>query len=106
MRVPEEVFSQVLKHDEVDGVFCISDAVATEAVRFLESRGKRVPEDIKVMGYDGGRTFLNLGKRLTSINQDPRLIAKAIVKIVNAYYDKEEVKSEIIPVSFVYGETT
>lgn len=36
----------------VDGVFCGNDQMAIGALKALKLRGKRVPEDIKIMGYD------------------------------------------------------
>lgn len=37
---------------DLDGVFCGNDQMAVGALRLLKEVGKRVPEDIKVMGYD------------------------------------------------------
>jgi DNA-binding LacI/PurR family transcriptional regulator len=105
IRIADEVFDRLLDIPDVDGVFCISDAVAAKLVLYLEQHGKNVPEDIKVIGYDGGRSFINLGKKMTSIGQDPKLIAKALVRIINAYYDKEEIKNEVVPVYFEKGDT-
>lgn len=105
IRIADEVFDRLLDIPDVDGVFCISDAVAAKLVLYLEQHGKKVPEDIKVIGYDGGRSFINLGKKMTSVGQDPKLIAKALVRIINAYYDKEEIKNEVVPVYFEKGDT-
>ncbi|MCI8375460.1 MAG: LacI family transcriptional regulator [Lachnospiraceae bacterium] len=37
---------------DLDGVFCSNDQMAVGALKLLKEYGKRVPEDIKVMGYD------------------------------------------------------
>ena len=37
---------------DLDGVFCGNDQMAVGALKLLKEYGKRVPEDIKVMGYD------------------------------------------------------
>lgn len=37
---------------DIDGVFCANDQIAVGALKLLKQYGKRVPEDIKVMGYD------------------------------------------------------
>lgn len=105
IEIPDSVFDRVLEHPDVEGILCISDAVAAEVIRNLEKRGKRVPEDVKVLGFDGGRSFINLGKKITSIGQSPELIAKAIVKMINAYYDKKTVENQMLPVYFSPGET-
>lgn len=105
--IPDDVQQQVLLHKDVDGIFCISDAVAASVIKTLELAGKHVPRDVKVMGYDGGRSFLNLGKTITSIDQQPHLTAKAIVDIIEHYYKNTTIEPfQITPVKLVIGETT
>lgn len=40
------------KYPVVDGVFCGNDQMAIGALKALKINGKRVPEDIKIIGYD------------------------------------------------------
>lgn len=40
------------KVPDLDGVFCGNDQMAVGALKLLKEWGKRVPEDIRVMGYD------------------------------------------------------
>lgn len=103
--IPEYVHQIIRSHPEVDGIFCISDAVAAEVIKNLEQSGRRVPEDIKVIGFDGGRSFINLGKRITSIGQSPKLIAEAIAEILHQYDTKKTAQSIIVPVYFQEGDT-
>jgi len=103
--IPEEIHKLINEHPEVDGIFTISDAVACEVIRELERNGRRVPEDVKVIGFDGGRSFLNLGKKITSIGQSPTLIAKAIAQSIEGFYKKQAIENKIIPVYFQDGET-
>lgn len=96
----------ISKYEDIDGIFAISDAAAAAVVKELESSGKRVPEDVKVIGFDGGRSFLNLGKKISSIGQSPQLIAKAICETILNYYNHQAVEDKIIPVYFFDGDTT
>ncbi len=104
--IPEYVHQIIQSHPEVDGIFCISDAVAAEVILNLEAHGRKIPKDVKVMGFDGGRSFINLGKKLTSIGQSPKLIAEAISQIIDKYYMKETVSNIIVPVYLQEGDTT
>ena len=104
--MPDYVYQVIDTNPQVDGIFCISDVVASKVVKHLESSGRRVPEDVKVIGFDGGRSFINLGKRITSIGQSPKLIAEAISTLIEKYYNKEAVESVIVPVYFQEGDTT
>jgi DNA-binding LacI/PurR family transcriptional regulator len=93
-------------YPDIDGIFCISDSVAYTVIKVLESKGKRVPEDVKVIGYDGGRSFNNLGKKITSICQEPKIIAEAIRKLLINFDPKNGNKKIIVPVKLSKGDTT
>lgn len=105
--VSEDQFEHLLTpYPEVDGIFCISDSVAYTIIKVLRAKGKRVPEDIKVIGYDGGRSFNNLGDKITSINQEPKIIAKAIRKLLLNFDVNNSNTKIIIPVKISKGDTT
>lgn len=106
IKLPETVHRRIEAHPEVDGIFAISDSVAAEVIKNIESRGRRVPEDVKVVGYDGGTSFLNLGKRMTSIDQSPKDIASAIGEVIQGYYDHKKTGDKVVPVKLVKGDTT
>ncbi len=101
----DEIYEMIKGYPNVDGIFTVSDAVAYSAIQALAKMGKRVPQDVKVIGFDGGRSFLNLGEKITSISQSPELIAKAMSEIIINYYTKQKIESKVIPVSLSEGET-
>ncbi len=104
--ITEEQFEGYLReYPDFDGVFCISDAVAYTVIKVLEKKGIRVPEDVKVIGYDGGRTFNNLGKKITSINQDPIKLAKAIIDLLLSFNPKNLNRKIVVPVEIAEGDT-
>lgn len=101
----EEIHDILYDQLDVDGIFAISDAAACAVIKELEKNGKRVPEDVKVIGFDGGRSFINLGKKITSIGQSPQLIAKAISESILSFYSNEVIKDKIIPIYFSDGDS-
>lgn len=104
--IKPEVVSDLIKNNlDIEGIFAISDAVAFAIIKELEKRGKRVPEDVKVIGFDGGRSFLNSGKRITSIGQSPKDIAKALRNTIINLYEKKEASNQIVPIYYAKGDT-
>lgn len=102
----EELYDMIKNHLDVDGIFAVCDAVASSLVRVLENNGKQVPLDCKVIGFDGERSALNLGKNITSISQDTKKIAEAFTDIILKYENNEEIENLIIPVELLDGDTT
>ena len=37
---------------DIDGLFCGNDQMAIGVMKYLNEHGKKVPEDIKLIGYD------------------------------------------------------
>ena len=91
----------------IDGIFTSSDHLATIVQEELEEMGKRVPEDIQIIGYDGLQ-FLNQGKPIvSSIAQPVHEIAKEAVRCLNELIANGKTEGNTkIPVSFQEGPTT
>lgn len=91
----------------IDGIFTSSDHLAMIVQEELEEMGKRVPEDIQIIGYDGLQ-FLNQGKPIvSSIAQPVHEIAKEAVRCLNELIANGKTEENTkIPVSFQEGPTT
>ena len=88
----------LMKNGDYSAIFAFSDLMAIGAIRALWEAGKRVPEDVSVMGLDG----LNMGKylvpQLSTVQQDFRTIALRSVDILlNAIEDGVPAKHETVP---------
>jgi DNA-binding LacI/PurR family transcriptional regulator len=63
---------------DVDGLFAASDAIAAGAVDVLRAQGKRVPEDVGVVGFDDSAWALRCQPALSTVRQPAdRLGARA-----------------------------
>ncbi|PWG65001.1 LacI family DNA-binding transcriptional regulator [Bifidobacterium callitrichidarum] len=65
------------KHPEVDAVFAHSDDIAAGVYRTLHTAGKRVPEDVSVIGFDNFQTAGVLNPGLTTLAQPLPAMAEA-----------------------------
>ncbi|NLC96634.1 MAG: LacI family transcriptional regulator [Erysipelotrichaceae bacterium] len=64
------------KGQNVDGVICASDNAAIGTIAGLRKRGFRVPEDVKVTGFDNTFQSEITSPTLTTIERYPELMAK------------------------------
>jgi DNA-binding LacI/PurR family transcriptional regulator len=56
-------------HPEIDGLFAASDLMATGALEVLRARGRSVPDDVKVVGFDALGVAERTTPRLTTVEQ-------------------------------------
>lgn len=102
----ERVFSQLFtEHPEMDGIFASDDMDASFLISLAKRFGKRVPEDLKIIGYDGANTTRFLRPELTTIRQPIDQIAQVAVQLLLARINNCPVKSVVLPVSIVNGTT-
>jgi len=57
------------EHPKVDGVFVANDLMAQGALLVLRQHGRRVPQDVAVVGFDDSPPALACRPRLTTIRQ-------------------------------------
>ena len=67
---------------DVDGILCATDVVAIGAIRALRERGLRVPEDVRVIGFDDVPLDAFLTPSLSSIAPDHEAMADAAISML------------------------
>lgn len=94
------------KAEDITAVFAMSDVTAIGAIRAIIDSGRRVPEDISVMGFDGITMAEYYNPKLTTIQQQYQVLAVRSVEILLQNIDMEPVPvHEIIPFHLVQGES-
>lgn len=68
----------------IDGVFAASDAVAAGAMTALQEAGRRVPEDVGIVGFDDSSWALRCRPQLSTVRQPADLLGGAAAEIVLA----------------------
>jgi len=96
------------KAGEADGVFAINDLTAAMFIARAAKRGIRVPEDVKVVGYDGIQNDELFHPQLSTIRQPVEEMARMAVRLLLQAVDGKRPEEEVyrLPVSFRKGETT
>lgn len=67
---------------ELTAIFAMSDVMATGAIRAIRDLGRRMPEDVSVVGYDGVPISDYLVPRLATVRQDTQLLAQRGVELL------------------------
>jgi len=62
-----------------DAIFAANDSSALEAIHYAKEQGLRIPEDLKVVGYSNDPRSSILSPSMTTIEQFPVNIGRAIV---------------------------
>lgn len=103
----EAYVSPAMGELSVDGIFTSSDHLASIVWEELEAMGKKIPEDVQIVGYDG-LLFLNQGKPIvSSIHQPVSEIARQAVQCLSDMLNSGKAEDVTnIPVKFQEGPTT
>lgn len=91
-----------------DGVFCTTDTMALGALKALKESGKRVPEDVKIVGFDGITHTQISDPPITTVVQDTEQLGKRSVEVLMDLINNNasKIHEYIIPVSLsVRGST-
>jgi DNA-binding LacI/PurR family transcriptional regulator len=87
-------------------VVAFNDRCATGVLDTLAHRGRRVPRDVSVIGYDDSRLARAPHVQLTTVSQDAGLLAVAAVDAVVALVAGERVTATVLTPRLVHRATT
>ncbi len=94
-------------YPDVDGIFAGSDMLANAAYHIAGELGKRVPEDLQIIGFDGVLGEWKGQPQLTTVEQDIPALAREAVKLLMKRIKREKVPARVeVPARIVDGETT
>lgn len=101
----EAVHALLEAHPQVDALFAASDLLAIGAIRALIERGRRVPEDVSVIGYDDSPLGATYVPPLTSVHQNFIDAGVLLARKVRALIEGGEAASETLPTHLVVRTT-
>jgi DNA-binding LacI/PurR family transcriptional regulator len=81
------------KNPPPDGIVAASDVIAMSALRALAVHGKRVPQDVGVIGYDDVMVASHTTPPLTTIRQDVARGAEMMIQMLFSRMEGGEVAS-------------
>lgn len=95
------------KYTEVDGVFASGYSMAQVLYETVLTRGKRIPEDMQIVSYDGAFRQWNNNRLLTCVEQPIEQMAREVVRLlIKKIHGEETEQRTVLKTSFVIGATT
>lgn len=86
---------------DFDAICAASDLIAFGAIKCLKKSGMRIPEDISIVGFDDIPAASYFSPSLTTIRQDTKQAAEALVGNLLLMIEGKEVQSRKLPMSLV-----
>ncbi len=99
----KEVTKAIDNNLDVDGIVCTTDIIAIGAILALKDRGKKVPEDIKITGFDNISMTKLFEPSITTVNQFHKNIAKEVSHLILELIAGKSIeeKHRIIPIELI-----
>lgn len=106
----DEMIRQIFEEvPDVEGIFASDDVMAAKCYYKAFSLGKSVPNDIKIVGYDGTETARSFLPNLTTIKQPISKMAERTVKLLDNKIKGENIWNDLndtLEIQFIEGSTT
>ncbi len=101
------IFDLFNEHPDIDGIFASSDLIAATVIRVAQQIGKRIPEDIKIIGYDDIPEASLFYPEISSIRQPIEEMGKLVIELLQKQIEEKEVpNSNILDVELIERQTT
>ena len=106
----DELFGAVCRRVKsgvpVDGFVCRNDGLACVVLNAVLACGKKVPEDISVIGFDNSDTSRIIRPALTTVATDQKAIAEAALSLIGAMIGGLTPEDQHLTTSMVIRDTT
>jgi DNA-binding LacI/PurR family transcriptional regulator len=89
------------RQPRLDAVFAGSDIMAIAAMRTLQAMGRRIPDDVAVIGYDDLSLASYVTPTLTTISQKVPLAGKLLAEALVTYLEKRIITTTTVPVELI-----
>jgi LacI family transcriptional regulator len=79
----QETINLLSEHPHITAFFCVNDDVGSAAIRAVQTLGRRVPEDISIIGFDDTYLAANTHPAMTTMHVDTVAMGRAAVHLLS-----------------------
>ena len=104
-RVTKEISEDT---DGADGIFFTSDVLAIGGIEYLKKAGVKIPQEMKIVGFDDISAGQIIDPNLTTIHQPIEKFGELAANVILSMIEKKEMETNKyrIPVELVVRQTT
>lgn len=106
----QDPIQDLIENNEIDAIFAVNELFAVTAIKIALKLGKRVPEDISVIGFTDGIISQFSTPTITTVSQNGIKMGRKAAKMLIDRLEKEEedelYTTEIIETNLVFREST
>lgn len=107
MEYHEYIEKLLTDNPQIDGIFASSDVIATQIIQVCYKMGKKIPQDIKLVGFDDVLVSMLTTPRITTIHQPIKEMAQTAVDLLMKAKEGQMVPNKtVLPVTLVEREST
>jgi DNA-binding LacI/PurR family transcriptional regulator len=89
---------ELVKTGETEAFVCVNDNTAADLIEFFHSQGVRIPQDVRIVGFDDLPIDKNLPVSLTTIRQNASALAYEAVRTIIDRINKPDIPARHIMV--------
>lgn len=95
------------REPNLDGVFAASDAIAAGALEVLRAAGRRVPEDVGIVGFDDSEWAKRCEPQLSTVRQPADLLGREAASVVLDLIDgkRRSTPGSILPTEILWRDS-
>lgn len=103
----EAMVELLRRRPDLDAVFCANDLSAFGALQALQEAGRRVPDDVAVVGFDDVPAAATASPPLTTVRQEIELMGRRMARLLLDRLDgRTEPVQEVLPTRLVVRDST
>jgi len=104
IRIIRQLF---VDHPDIDGIFATSDIIAAYVIKECFNKGKRIPDDIRIVGYDDVNAASWMSPEITTIKQPLEELSQLAIELIKLQLEASKFETEnILPVELIERGTT
>ena len=102
-----DILAAIQQNPDVDGIFASGDIIAARAIQICIGLGLRIPEDVKVVGFDATMITQLTTPRITTVAQPIKQLGECSVQLLLQLIEGETVPNQtVFPVELLICGST